>query len=585
MKKQDLLIVGILFALLLAWPYLVGKLFPSAPTKPEKAALAPQAVSNRPLESGKSPPAESTSTPVIVNVPETPATPTPSKPERRLVIANNEATVTVSSWGGGIVAVELNNYRRSVARDSGPMVLDFSDFPALAYAGLPGFSSKDNFNIEHGTGTSLRISKSTPKGLHLTRILTFGTDYRLKIADTFQNKSQQAIILHDHELQIGPMRMAGKTRSMRLNYLGVDALPASGGEGVTYWAGKLIKLFKRDMKERGLSGAPEYISKKVNLPVDWVAAKSKFFVQIMAPDGGASGYRVRAVRVLAPGERKDPSLAPKKAEIASASATVQFSEKTLAPGESLTHVIHYYVGPKKYSILKKLGLHQDEVMDFGWWKPVCKFLLMVLNFTYNLVPNYGVAIILLTILIRIIFWPLTHKSTESMKRMQELQPLMKDIRAKYKDSPKKMQEETMGLYRKHKVNPMSGCLPMIIQIPVFVALFVVLRSAIELRFAPFLWIHDLSEPERLLAGVLPIPLNILPIFMAVTMAWQQKLMPTTDLNQQKIMLLFMPAMMLVMFYNMPSALVLYWSTNQCIMIAQMLIQKKRTAMKAVRSKQ
>ncbi len=579
MKKQDLMIVGILFALLLAWPYLAGKLFPSAPTRPEKTAMAPLAVSNLPSESAKSPAPESTSAPAIVSAPETPATPMPSKPERRLVLANNETTVTVSSWGGGIVAVELKNYRRSVARNSGPVVLNFSDFPALAYAGLPGFSSKDNFNIERDTETSLRISKATPEGLHLTRILTCGTDYRLKIEDTFQNKSRQAIILHDHELQIGPMYMTGETLTMRLNYLGVDALPASAGEGVTYWAGKLIKLFKHDMKERGLSGAPEYISKKVEIPVDWVAAKSKFFVQILAPDGGAAAYRVRAKRILTPGERKDPSLAPTKAEIASASATVQFSEKTLAPGEALTRVTHYYAGPKKYSILKELGLHQDEVMDFGWWKPVCKFLLMVLNFTYNLVPNYGIAIILLTILIRIIFWPLTHKSTESMKRMQELQPLMTDIRAKYKDNPKKMQEETLGLYRKHKVNPMSGCLPMIIQIPVFVALFVVLRSAIELRFAPFLWIHDLSEPERLLAGVLPIPLNILPIFMAVTMAWQQKLMPTTDPNQQKIMLLFMPAMMLVMFYNMPSALVLYWSTNQCIMIAQMLIQKKRTAMK------
>ena len=135
----------------------------------------------------------------------------------------------------------------------------------------------------------------------------------------------------------------------------------------------------------------------------------------------------------------------------------------------------------------------------------------------------------------------------------------------------------MALYRKHKINPVSGCLPMLIQIPVFIALFIVLRSAVELRFAPFLWINDLSAPERLFADILPIPLNILPIFMAATQAWQQTLMPATDPNQQKMMLFFMPVMMLVMFYMMPSALVLYWSANQCIMIVQQLIQKKRSS--------
>ena len=135
----------------------------------------------------------------------------------------------------------------------------------------------------------------------------------------------------------------------------------------------------------------------------------------------------------------------------------------------------------------------------------------------------------------------------------------------------------LHLTNKHKVNPVSGCLPMLIQIPVFIALFIVLRSAIELRFAPFLWINDLSAPERLFADILPIPLNILPIFMAATQAWQQILMPAGDPNQQKMMLFFMPVMMMVMFYMMPSALVLYWSANQCIVIVQQLIQKKRKA--------
>ena len=152
------------------------------------------------------------------------------------------------------------------------------------------------------------------------------------------------------------------------------------------------------------------------------------------------------------------------------------------------------------------------------------------------------------------------------------------LRAKYKDNPQRQQQEIMALYKEQKVNPLGGCLPTVVQIPVFIALFVVLRSAIELRFAPFLWIKDLSQPENLLAGVLPVPLNILPIFMAATMAWQQKLTPSAGDPQQQKMMMFMPLMMLFLFYQFAAGLVLYWSTNQCLMIAQQLLnQRKRRA--------
>jgi YidC/Oxa1 family membrane protein insertase len=194
--------------------------------------------------------------------------------------------------------------------------------------------------------------------------------------------------------------------------------------------------------------------------------------------------------------------------------------------------------------------------------------------------NYGLAIMLMTIIIRIVFWPLTHKSTQSMKRMQAVQPLMKEIREKFKDNAQKQQQEMMKLYKEHKINPLGGCLPMLIQIPVFIALFVVLRSAIELRFAGFLWIRDLSEAENLFQFGFTVPLvgwsafNILPILMAVTMAWQQKLTPSTgDAQQQKIMMI-MPVMMLFFFYNFASGLSLYWTTNQVLMIVQLYWQRR-----------
>ena len=187
------------------------------------------------------------------------------------------------------------------------------------------------------------------------------------------------------------------------------------------------------------------------------------------------------------------------------------------------------------------------------------------------------AIILVTLIVRGIFWPLTHKGTESMKRMQALQPEIKALKEKFHDKPQKIQQETMALYKKNKVNPMSGCLPIAIQIPVFIALYNVLRSAVELRYAHFLWIRDLSEAENLFRGMLPIVsgVNLLPLIMTGLSVWQTKITPSTGDPAQQRMMVFMPVIMLVFFYNMPSALVLYWTANQAAMIIQMLWHLRR----------
>jgi YidC/Oxa1 family membrane protein insertase len=239
----------------------------------------------------------------------------------------------------------------------------------------------------------------------------------------------------------------------------------------------------------------------------------------------------------------------------------------------------FYVGPKKQSVLWDLGM--KDVMEFGMWRWICYGVVWMLSFFNDYLPGYGIAIILLTLLVRVLFWPLTHKSTVGMKKMQELQPKLKAIQAQFKDNPQRLQQETWALYRNEKVNPMSSCLPMLIQIPVFIALFNVLRSAVELRYAPFLWIADLSEPEGLFASWFPFGgLNILPIFMAATMALQSALTPSTgDKAQQKMMIVFMPIMMLFMFYSFPSALSLYWTVSQILSIVQMWLIRRATAKK------
>ncbi len=578
MKKQDLAVIVVLFALMLAWPTVYRKLFPPAPQQVATSS-AQQPVASEPMTTQTMDP-EPVAAPSIEQAPEddTAEEIASSVPEKILTLDNECLSIAVSSRGGGIVSAEMKQYRARLDPESEPLTFDFSKRPAMSHIGLPGFSASSDFDINVRSKSSIQLERTNSDGIHLVRTITLTQDYEIDVKDSFSHESDAAMVLPRHNLTVGPMKLdPNVSKASRQHNIGVDVLLLAAGEGVKNWASKLPGFFKAARKDLNLPRLPESVVVFTNTPAEWVAAKDKFFVQILEVDQESLGYEMRITRSLQAGEGSDPRVNPKNAEIASVSAALALQPATIEPGTTFSRHTKYYVGPKKLSILQKLGLHKDKIMDFGWWTPVCKILLRVLNAMYTVLPSYGYAIILLTILIRIIFWPLTHKSAESMKKMQALQPEMMELRKKYKNNPKTMQAETMALYKTHKVNPMSGCLPMLIQIPVFIALFVVLRSAIELRFAPFWWIKDLSEPEGLLAGVFPIPLNILPIIMAATMMWQQKLMPATDPNQQKIMTLFMPIMMLVMFYNMPSALVLYWSASQCIMIGQQIIQKKKAA--------
>lgn len=306
--------------------------------------------------------------------------------------------------------------------------------------------------------------------------------------------------------------------------------------------------------------------------VFWSAVKNRFFALILKPKTQGTTATV-----------KDYSLEDGKRGI---NSKISMPEIIIRPNERYIENFDLYAGPKKYDILKTLGSQMDAIMDFGLVTPISKVTLTVLNFFYGIVHNYGVAIILLTILIRLILYPLTFKSYKSMHEMQKIQPLVKELQAKYKDDPKRVQKEMMLLYKEHKVNPFGGCLPMLLQMPILIGLFTTLRSSIELRGAPFiLWIKDLSEPDALftLKNSLPIignKINILPLFMLVTFFIQQKMTVTPaateqQRQQQKMMSKIMPIFLGVIFYNMPSGLVLYFSLSTLIgILDQYRIKKK-----------
>ncbi len=285
--------------------------------------------------------------------------------------------------------------------------------------------------------------------------------------------------------------------------------------------------------------------------VKWSAIQDKYFISVLMPQKAAA------------------ALAKKEGDKL-VSAGVRFP----APAGGATMAMQLYAGPKEYDILKGLNAGLEDTIDFGWFvfgswglvKAVAKPIFYVLRFLYEFTHNYGVTIILLTMLIKLMFVPLQYKSYKSMKQMQVIQPKVLAIQNKFKDDRERLNKELIKLYKDHRVNPVGGCLPMVLQMPVFVALFNILYMTIDLRQAPFmLWIKDLSVQD---------PYYVLPIIMGATMVIQQKITPTTmDPMQAKIML-FLPVFMTFLFVNFPAGLVLYWLTNNTLTITQQVVTER-----------
>jgi YidC/Oxa1 family membrane protein insertase len=262
----------------------------------------------------------------------------------------------------------------------------------------------------------------------------------------------------------------------------------------------------------------------------------------------------------------------------------QFWPLNLGPSLETDYKFDFYYGPKDSSDLTSVGRNLEKSVDLGWFTVLANPLTFLLKMFYGLVGNYGVAIIIVTILIKIALWPLTAKSYKSMKEMQKLQPRIMKLREKYKDDRENLNKEMMQLYKTYKVSPVGGCLPMVLQIPFFIAFYRVLDYSLELRGAPFfLWINDLSAPDRLFHFSFSLPLldpptgiPVLTLLMGVSMLWQQKMAPTMgDPMQAKIMML-MPIFFIFILLNMPSGLVLYWLVNNILSIFQQKLINRPT---------
>ncbi len=274
--------------------------------------------------------------------------------------------------------------------------------------------------------------------------------------------------------------------------------------------------------------------------INWIAQEDKYFTAAIMPVTAIDG-----------------------AEVWKEGANAEIAIKITQPKSDFI----LYAGPKEYDRLEKFGVGLEHMIDFGWFAFIAMPLFWVLKFLYKYFGNYGWAIIVLTIAVRIPFIPILNKSQQSMKKMQKIQPMMAELKEKHKKDPNKMQKETMALYKKHKVNPIGGCLPMFLQIPVFIALYNVLLKAIELRGAPFaFWITDLAVKD---------PFYVLPIVMGGTMVLQQKMTPTAMDPKQAKMMMLMPIVFTFMFLSFPAGLVLYWLVNNVLGIIQQYYVNKK----------
>lgn len=544
MNKSEKIICAVLAAIL-AW-YIWGEM-----GKAKEAAAAAAIAATNVVETVESP-----AVPVVETTPAvTPAgeaevvAQQPSEPEETYILENDEVKLVVSSWGAAVKGVTLKKY----AKDCGEVS---AENPAVAFdfgeAAIGRGKALEAYALADATEDKLVFTAGAK-----TREITLLPGYRISMKDDGIGGV----------MAIGSIPMgSSKNDLLSVDSYAIDA--GKGKPGVIHHGDDDSPL--KPYLVGGLTGGCSGSKDAAGMPETsvvaypgaqtYVALKNRFFVTALVSSTAANtGFETSVKRDMGASAYRPESIA----------AAVKFAEAS-APRETI-----FYVGPKKQSILWDLGM--KDVMEFGMWRWLCYPLVAILNFFHGLIPNFGIAIILLTILVRLVFWPLTHKSTVGMKKMQEIQPLMKEIQAKYKDNPQRLQQETWALYREKKVNPMSSCLPMLIQIPIFIALFNVLRSAVELRYAPFLWIADLSEPEALFASWFPFGgLNILPVLMAVTTGLQSYFTPSTgDNQQQKMMMVFMPIMMLVMFYSFPAALSLYWFLSNLFSIVQMWIIRRQ----------
>jgi YidC/Oxa1 family membrane protein insertase len=582
MDRTGIIAVSICAALLVVWFVQTEK--QAARLQQQQAEFARTNVVSTPQTSIATPSTVSTTAATSPQIFDT------NVPENLITISTADARYTFTSRGGGLKSVELLKYpetisprwKKEMATNSVATLNTHAPVPVLAILGDPSFVGDGNFTLTR-SGDDVRAEKTFADGLVLTKDFHVGSNYLVNASVSLKNSSDKPLALPAQEWVIGTATPMGPDDSgMYVGTMWCNGTNAVDN-GTRYFNTNTTTFFgfaHREPTPELRAGAGDIV---------WAAAHNQFFVLLAMtkPNEPAQQFIARPVNL--PPLTMDDGI-PTAPPVGIQTALV-YPAQTLTTNSSVERQIVFYAGPKEYRKLAQTGAEfqnrADLVMQFGFFGFFAKALLLAMNWLHDVTNmGYGLAIVVLTVLLRAAFWPLTAASTRSMKRMQALAPEVKALKEKYKDDPQKFTQKQMELWKKNKVSPLGGCLPMLIQTPVFIGFYTMLRSAIELRGAHFLWVADLSKPDTLfmIPGLtfIPfigtpdgLPLNLLPLFMVAVMVWQAHLQPASpgmDPGQQKMMR-FMPLMFLVFFYNYASGMALYMTVSTLLGILQMRLTK------------
>jgi YidC/Oxa1 family membrane protein insertase len=582
MDRKAIIILAVSFALLMCWIWYWNRIYPPLPIPRETNRVA--SATNPTIANTNVSAAAAPSSGVLTSPPTTGTLVESKEPPKRLVLENDSVRLTFTSYGGGLDLVELKKYPESVAcrNRTGFSTNKFATLntkapvPAFALVGSEALQGDGNFSLTK-TDKGIRAEKTLPSGARLVKEFQL-TNYLLNAIVRLENPTAQPIQLPAQELVIGTATPLGPTDDASLMamqwYDGVNAQSVSE----PWFANRSFGCFPGTPRTEYLAG---------NSNVVWAAVYNRFFTMIVAPPTNTPAPQILARHVnLPPPSPEERAANPKAVEKPFGfQSAFMYPALTLAPKQTVERRFDVFAGPKEYKTLDRLasllGNNIDLVMGFGgFFGFFARMLLLSMNGLHSLGLSYALTIIVITVIIKVLFWPLTQMSTRSMKRMQALQPQVKAIQEKFKDDPQKMNQKMMELWKQNKVNPAAGCLPMLIQLPIFFGFYRMLQTAIELRGARFLWACDLSQADTV--WVIPglnFPLNPLPLIMGATQIWQMRLTPPSpgvDPVQQKMMQ-YMPLIFLFILYNFSSGLTLYWTVQNLLTIAQMKLTKASSA--------
>ena len=478
-----------------------------------------------------------------------------------------------SNIGGAIKDIELFGIRRTIDGPDNYVMNELHYRHALNLTTYLGDGKDVVYELVESRPDSIVYRAALSPQLEVTRRYSISQDprgaepYLIRHELTFRNLGSEPLPLGDQlRINIGTVAPSGR-QDRFLQTFGHYNGNKVKFKGQTKFTGGGFWIWK--------SEARDYIQESGNIV--WASVKNQFFITVLTPEQPGAGYVARAVDFEAQDSSND---IPNKG----LTADLKLPSIVIPANDSVTQNFTFYAGPKEHKRLSKLDQKQEKAMQFGFFGIISKLLLLIMNWLFSLVNNWGIAIILLTLVVRGTLLPITLMSMRSMRKMSKLQEPMKKLREKIPaETPEqkmKQQQMMMELYKINKINPVAGCLPMLAQIPIFFALFYMLRSAAELRFADFLWINDLSKPDTIaILPNLPIlgdfPLNALPFLWLASLAYQMWTMPTPSVdNAQAKMMKFMPFIFFPITYMFSSGLVLYWTVSNVFTIGQQWLAKR-----------